>query len=40
MKRVLNAAATPDLNRALDLETEATVAGFMDPQTTRLLTDF
>jgi len=40
MKRVLNAAATPDLNRALDLETEATVAGFLDPQTTRLLTDF
>jgi len=40
MKRVLNAAAVPDLNRALDLETEATVAGFMDPETTRLLQQF
>ncbi len=40
MKRVLNAAAMPDMNRALDLETEATVAGFLDPETTRLLKDF
>ena len=40
MKRVLNAAAQPDLNRALALETEATVAGFMDPETTRRLSDF
>ncbi|MCB1397589.1 MAG: enoyl-CoA hydratase/isomerase family protein [Rhodobacter sp.] len=40
MKRVLNAAATPDLHRALQLETDATVAGFMDPETTRLLQDF
>ena len=40
MKRVLNASATSDLNRALDLETEATVAGFMDPETTRLLSAF
>ncbi|SHL73480.1 Enoyl-CoA hydratase/carnithine racemase [Roseovarius marisflavi] len=40
MKRVLNAAAMPDLHRALQLETDATVAGFMDPETTRLLSDF
>lgn len=40
MKRVLNATASTDLNRALQLETEATVAGFMDPETTRLLRDF
>ena len=40
MKRVLNAAALPDLHRALQLETEATIAGFLDPETTRRLTDF
>ncbi len=40
MKRVLNATASTDLNRALALETEATVAGFMDPETTRLLSAF
>ncbi len=40
MKRVLNASASTDLNRALALETEATVAGFMDPETTRLLSAF
>jgi enoyl-CoA hydratase/carnithine racemase len=40
MKRVLNAGASTDLNRALALETEATVAGFMDPETTKLLSDF
>lgn len=40
MKRVLNAAASTDLSRALALETEATVAGFMDPETTRLLQAF
>ncbi|WP_294612173.1 enoyl-CoA hydratase/isomerase family protein [uncultured Roseovarius sp.] len=40
MKRVLNAAAMPDMHRALQLETDATVAGFMDPETTRLLSDF
>ena len=39
MKRVLNRAAL-DLNTALELETEATVAGFLDPETTRLLKDF
>ena len=40
MKRVLNTAAMPDLHRALQLETDATVAGFMDPETTRLLSNF
>lgn len=39
MKRVLNRAAL-ELNTALELETEATVAGFLDPETTRLLKDF
>ena len=40
MKRVLNSGASTDLTRALRLETEATVAGFMDPETTRLLSAF
>lgn len=40
MKRVLNAAAVPDLHRALQLETDATVAGFLDPETTRRVKDF
>ncbi|WP_247651139.1 hypothetical protein [Roseovarius autotrophicus] len=40
MKRVLNATAMTDLRRAMDLETEATIAGFMDPETTRRLRDF
>lgn len=40
MKRVLNAGASTNLNRALALETEATVSGFMDPETTRLLSTF
>jgi enoyl-CoA hydratase/carnithine racemase len=40
MKRVLNQAAANDLNRAMQLETEATIAGFLDPETTRLLKDF
>ncbi|MBS9718129.1 enoyl-CoA hydratase/isomerase family protein [Pseudohalocynthiibacter aestuariivivens] len=40
MKRVLNAIATPDLHRALQLETDATVAGFMDPETTKRLSSF
>ena len=39
MKRVLNRAAL-ELNTALELETEATVAGFLDPETTRLLKAF
>ncbi len=40
MKRVLTAAALPDFTRALALETEATVAGFLDPETTRRLKAF
>ena len=40
MKRVLNAAAVPDLHRAMQLETDATVAGFLDPETTRRLSAF
>jgi enoyl-CoA hydratase/carnithine racemase len=40
MKRVLNSTASTDLRSALTLETEATIAGFLDPETTRLLKDF
>ena len=40
MKRVLNQAISGGLQHALNLETEATVAGFLDPETTRLLKDF
>lgn len=40
MKRVLNQCAASDLLRALQLETEATIAGFLDPETTRLLKNF
>ena len=40
MKRVLNRTASTDLATALRLETDATVAGFLDPETTRLLKDF
>lgn len=40
MKRVLNQAISGGLQQALNLETEATVAGFLDPETTRLLKDF
>ena len=40
MKRVLNQTASSDLSQALRLETDATVAGFLDPETTRLLKDF
>ncbi len=40
MKRVLNKAASSDLIRAMQLETDATVKGFMDPETTRLLSEF
>jgi len=39
-KRVLNQVATISIESALQLETEATVAGFLDPETTRLLQDF
>jgi enoyl-CoA hydratase/carnithine racemase len=37
MKRVLNLSAMGDLQNALRLETEATIAGFLDPKTTELL---
>lgn len=40
MKRVLNRAAATDLRAALAAETDATVAGFLDPLTTELLRDF
>jgi enoyl-CoA hydratase/carnithine racemase len=40
LKRVLNSTASTDLRSALTLETEATIAGFLDPETTRLLKDF
>ena len=40
MKRVLNQTAMSPLTNAMALETEATVDGFMDPETTRLLKDF
>jgi enoyl-CoA hydratase/carnithine racemase len=40
MKRVLNHASAGALRTALQLETEATVAGFLDPETTRLLKAF
>lgn len=40
MKRVLNQCAASDLKTALRLETEATIAGFLDPETTKRLKDF
>ena len=40
IKRVLNQVATQSIETALQLETDATVAGFLDPETTRLLQDF
>jgi enoyl-CoA hydratase/carnithine racemase len=40
MKRVLHQAGGGAIERALDLETEATVACFLDPETTRRITDF
>ena len=40
MKRVLNQGAARDITTALRLETEATVAGFLDPETTARLKDF
>jgi enoyl-CoA hydratase/carnithine racemase len=40
MKRVLNQAAVGDLDRALQLETEATIVGFLDPETTALVKNF
>ena len=40
MKRVLNETASSNIRTALDRETRATIAGFMDPETTRLLQAF
>ena len=40
MKRILNQCAQTDIARALELETEATVDCFLDPETTRRLKDF
>ncbi len=40
MKRTLNRTAATDLRAALAHETEATVAGFLDPLTTELLQQF
>ncbi len=40
MKRVLRHTSSADFEQALRLESEATVAGFMNPQTTELLKDF
>lgn len=40
MKRVLNACAAGNLKRAIALETEATITGFLDPETTRRLEAF
>jgi enoyl-CoA hydratase/carnithine racemase len=40
MKRILAQVATSALNQALALETEATAAGFIDPEATRLIRSF
>ncbi len=40
MKRVLVQTGASDLERAMGQETEATVAGFLDPETTRRIADF
>jgi enoyl-CoA hydratase/carnithine racemase len=40
MKRVLTQVGGGAIQRALELETEATVACFLDPETTRRITDF
>ncbi|MDH4279865.1 MAG: enoyl-CoA hydratase/isomerase family protein [Acidimicrobiia bacterium] len=40
MKRTLNRVTTAELVRAMELETDATVAGFLDPETTLRLKDF
>lgn len=40
MKRVLNRVASTDIAAAMAAETDATVAGFLDPETTRRMTDF
>ncbi len=40
MKRTLNRTAVTDVRIALQLETDATVSGFLDPLTTELLKEF
>ena len=40
MRRVLAVTGSTPLDRALALETEATVAGFLDPEATSRITDF
>ncbi len=40
MKRVLNQSAVNDINQALELETEATIRGFLDQETTERLKNF
>lgn len=40
MKRVLNCCAMNDMHKALQLETDATIAGFLDPETTKRLKAF
>ena len=40
MKRILNQTATFEFEKSLQFETDATVAGFMDPETTARLKDF
>jgi enoyl-CoA hydratase/carnithine racemase len=40
MRKVLNLTATGNLDRALALETDATVAGFLDPESTRRIIAF
>jgi enoyl-CoA hydratase/carnithine racemase len=40
MKKTLNATAFSNIEQAMELETEATIEGFMDPLTTEKLTNF
>jgi len=40
MKRALNQFAAGDPHQALQFETDATIAGFLDPETTKRLKDF
>jgi len=40
MKRALNQSAAGDPHQALQFETDATIAGFLDPETTKRLKDF
>ena len=40
LKRVLNQVNIPDFEKTLDLETEATVRGILDPETKRRVGNF